>query len=132
MAAPDTEQELVDRWRGVLALHARTQCALDRALAQHGLCASDFEVLDLLAARRRASGGGAYRVQELAERIHLSQSALSRLVARLERHGLVERALCVEDRRGVRVVLTSKGRRLHREALPVQRAVLAQMLETSG
>ncbi|CAM5598684.1 hypothetical protein SVIOM74S_00494 [Streptomyces violarus] len=61
-------------------------------------------------------------MQNLAGRVHLSQSALSRLIARLEKDGLVTRSVCVEDRRGVWVALTSKGRDLHAEALPLQRA----------
>ncbi|CAL9635237.1 MarR family transcriptional regulator [Streptomyces sp. Tu 3180] len=127
MAATQAEQALVERWRSMLALHARTQCELDRALHGHGVCASDFEVLDVLAAHS-AAHGCSYRVQEISERVHLSQSALSRLIARLEREGLVERGICPEDRRGVRVSLTAKGRALHGEVLPVQRAVLARML----
>jgi len=123
MAANKAEQALVDQWREMLALHARTQCELDRTLHQHGLCGSDFEVLDVL-----AGDACAYRVQEISERVHLSQSALSRLIARLEKDGLVERGMCAEDRRGVRVTLTDKGRDLHGEVLPLQRAVLTRML----
>jgi DNA-binding MarR family transcriptional regulator len=126
MVAKKPEQALAEQWRDILALHARTQCELDRALQQHGLCGSDFEVLDVL-----ADGDCAYRVQEISERVHLSQSALSRLVARLEKDGLVDREMCPEDRRGVRVSLTSKGRALHGDALPVQRAVLTRLLQTS-
>ncbi|ELS51261.1 MarR family winged helix-turn-helix transcriptional regulator [Streptomyces viridochromogenes] len=134
MAAKKAEQALVDQWRDILALHARTQCELDRALHRHGLCASDFEVLDVLAegASRGGSkgpgGAASFRVQEISERVHLSQSALSRLIARLEKDGLVQRCMCPEDRRGVRVALTEKGRTLHGEVLPVQRAVLTRML----
>ncbi|MFF7986820.1 MarR family winged helix-turn-helix transcriptional regulator [Streptomyces sp. NPDC007901] len=128
MAAKKPGQALVEQWRDILALHARTQCELDRALHGHGLCGSDFEVLDLLSAAAPTDGGCSYRVQEIAERVHLSQSALSRLIARLEKDGLVERAMCPEDRRGVRVALTGKGRALHGEVLPVQRAVLTRML----
>ena len=124
MAADKAEQALVEQWRDILALHARTQCELDRELHQHGLCASDFEVLDVL-----SGDSCAYRVQESSERVHLSQSALSRLIARLEKDGLVERTMCSEDRRGVRVALTRRGRTVHREVLPVQRAVLTRMLE---
>ncbi|WP_367325027.1 MarR family winged helix-turn-helix transcriptional regulator [Streptomyces sp. HUAS ZL42] len=128
MAAKKAEQALVEQWRDILALHARTQCELDRALHQHGLCASDFEVLDVLAESPASDGACNYRVQEISERVHLSQSALSRLIARLEKDGLVERGMCPEDRRGVRVALTHKGRALHGEVLPVQRAVLTRML----
>ncbi|MEU2929063.1 MarR family transcriptional regulator [Streptomyces sp. NPDC048304] len=128
MASNRSEQALVEQWREILALHARTQCELDRVLHGHGLCASDFEVLDLLAEAAPGDGGCAYRVQEISERVHLSQSALSRLIGRLEKDGLVERAMCAEDRRGVRVALTAKGRALHGEVRPVQRAVLSRML----
>ncbi|MER5914932.1 MarR family transcriptional regulator [Streptomyces sp. NPDC001982] len=128
MAANKAEQALVQQWRDILALHARTQCELDRVLHGHGLCASDFEVLDLLSQGTEGDGGCAYRIQGISDRVHLSQSALSRLIARLEKDGLVERAMCTEDRRGVRVALTAKGRALHGEVLPVQRAVLTRML----
>ncbi|MFI6932633.1 MarR family winged helix-turn-helix transcriptional regulator [Streptomyces sp. NPDC050287] len=130
MAAKKAEQALAEQWREILALHARTQCELDRALHQHGLCASDFEVLDVLSEGRSADGTCSYRVQEISERVHLSQSALSRLIARLEKDGLVERGMCTEDRRGVRVTLTEKGRTLHGEVLPVQRAVLTRTLNS--
>ncbi|MGW2823832.1 MarR family winged helix-turn-helix transcriptional regulator [Streptomyces sp. NPDC001443] len=128
MAAEKAERALVDRWRDLLALHARTQCELDRALHGHGLCGSDFEVLEVLAEGTAADGTRTYRVQEISERVHLTQSALSRLIARLERDGLVERAMCPQDRRGVRVALTAQGRALHGEVRPVQRAVLTRML----
>lgn len=49
MAAKNAERGLVEQWREILSLHARTQCELDRVLHGHGLCASDFEVLDVLA-----------------------------------------------------------------------------------
>ncbi|WP_274555254.1 MarR family transcriptional regulator [Streptomyces spiramyceticus] len=128
MAAKKSERALVDEWRGILALHASTLCELDRELHQHGLGASDFEVLDVLAEGTAEDGSGAYRVQELASRVHLSQSALSRLIGRLEKDGLVHRGMCSEDRRGVRVVLTDAGRARHAEVKPLQRAVLARML----
>lgn len=124
----EAEQALVEQWRDMLALHARTQCELDRALHRHGLCASDFEVLDVLAESAAQDVSCGFRVQEIAERVHLSQSALSRLIARLEKDGLVERGLCAEDRRGVRVALTGKGRALHGDVRPLQRAVLTRML----
>ncbi|GAA1370122.1 MarR family winged helix-turn-helix transcriptional regulator [Streptomyces beijiangensis] len=128
MVVKKTERVLADEWREILALHARTQCELDRELHQHGLGASDFEVLDVLSENAAEDGGDSYRVQEIAARVHLSQSALSRLIARLEKDGLVCRGMCSEDRRGVRVVLTDKGRARHAEVLPLQRAVLARML----
>jgi DNA-binding MarR family transcriptional regulator len=127
MAGIKSERALAQEWRDVLALHARTICELDRELHRYGLGASDFEVLDVLA-EVPADGDCSYRVQELASRVHLSQSALSRLVARLEKDGLVTRGMCSEDRRGVRVALTDAGRARHAEVQPLQRAVLSRML----
>ncbi|TXS44727.1 MarR family winged helix-turn-helix transcriptional regulator [Streptomyces sp. t39] len=131
MAVTKSERVLVEEWRDVLALHARTMCELDRALNRLGLGASDFEVLDVLAEMRPGEGEpgeSACRVQELAGRVHLSQSALSRLIARLEKDGLVARGMCPEDRRGVQVRLTEAGLARHAEAKPVQRDVLSRML----
>lgn len=139
MGANAADARLEEQWRGILSVHARTVCEIDRVLHPYGLGASDFEVLDILASEPdRACGaddadGAAeelrhHRVHALAERVHLSQSALSRLLGRLEKEGLVERAVCTRDRRGVWVSLTGKGRDLHAEVLPLQRAVLARTL----
>jgi DNA-binding MarR family transcriptional regulator len=104
---------------------AAVSAALERELGErHGLGVSEFEVLERLA----ENGERKFRVQELAEAVHLSQSALSRLIGRLEQHGLVQRSLCDLDRRGIYVCLTEAGRRRHAEALPTQRAVLAAAL----
>jgi DNA-binding MarR family transcriptional regulator len=127
MAVKTAETRLEERWRDILAVHARTMCEIDRVLHPYGLGASDFEVLDLLATEPPEQGEQC-RVQNLVGRVHLSQSALSRLIGRLEKDGLVERTVCAEDRRGVWVALTPKGRTLHTEVLPLQRAVLRRML----
>ncbi|MET8082227.1 MarR family transcriptional regulator [Streptomyces sp. NPDC005303] len=131
MAVNTVATGLEERWRDILSVHARTMCEIDRVLHPHGLGASDFEVLDILATESPREGDQC-RVQNLAGRVHLSQSALSRLIGRLEKDGLVERSMCVEDRRGVWVSLTQKGRALHSEVLPLQRGVLAKMLEGHG
>ncbi|MFF9088523.1 MarR family winged helix-turn-helix transcriptional regulator [Streptomyces sp. NPDC014991] len=127
MAVKTAETRLEERWRDILTVHARTMCEIDRVLHPHGLGASDFEVLDVLATESPGERDRC-RVQDLVGRVHLSQSALSRLIGRLEKDGLVERSVCAEDRRGVRVALTPRGRALHAEVLPLQRAVLRRML----
>ena len=117
--------ELVDQWRALVACHAVVSAALEHDLGErHGLGVTEFEVLERLAENPRHK----FRVQELAESVHLSQSALSRMIGRLEQHGLVYRSLCDNDRRGIYVCLTEDGRRRHAEALPTQRAVLAATL----
>jgi DNA-binding MarR family transcriptional regulator len=123
-----TEHSVVTAWREIAACHAAACAALERELGdKHGLGVSDFEVLERLA----ESEGRKFRAQDLAEAVHLSQSALSRLVDRLTRHGLVERCGCDDDRRGIYVVLTEAGERCHAEAVPTHRAVLARMMPAS-
>jgi DNA-binding MarR family transcriptional regulator len=119
----------VDAWRELLARQAATACALDRELGErHGLGMSEFEVLERLVEATAGDCTASLRIQELATSVHLSQSALSRLIARLEKAGLVERSMCPEDRRGVSVCLTPGGRDRHTAARPTHRAVLASML----
>ncbi|WP_405016537.1 MarR family transcriptional regulator [Kitasatospora sp. NBC_00070] len=123
------EAALVGGWRELLARHAATACALDRELGElHGLGMSEFEVLERLFEDEREPDREKLRVQDLAHQVHLSQSALSRLIGRLEKAGLVERAMCAADRRGIFVMLTDAGRQRYREARPVHREVLARTL----
>ena len=115
----------VTAWRAIAASHAAASAALEHELGKrHGLGVSEFEVLDRLAESRNRD----FRAQELADAVHLSQSALSRLIDRLEKNGLVERCLCGEDRRGIYVSLTPAGQQRHAEAAPTHRSVLAAVL----
>jgi DNA-binding MarR family transcriptional regulator len=119
------EDAVVTAWRQMAACHAAACAALERELGErHGLGVSDFEVLERLAESEERR----FRAQDLAEAVHLSQSALSRLVDRLARHGLVERCGCEGDRRGIYVVLTEAGERRHADAVPTHRDVLARTL----
>jgi len=117
-------EDLADQWRALLSRHARTACALDEALGEHGLGMSEFEVLERLA----CDCGERPRMQELSAAVHLSQSALSRTVGRLEKDGLVARSMCPEDRRGIAVCLTDEGRARYEAARPTHRRVLQETL----
>ncbi|MDQ1485081.1 MAG: hypothetical protein QOJ62_774 [Actinomycetota bacterium] len=124
MPAPDSP--LVDQWRTLLEQHARVTCALERALGEHGLGVSEFEVLDELAGQPESE----CRMQALSDVVHLSQSALSRVVGRLEDQGLVIRTMCQQDRRGIFAQLTEDGRARYEAALPKHREVLAETLSS--
>lgn len=119
------EPVLVDHWRSMLTSYNKVASHLERALQDgHGLSMSEFETLDRLVAvdcEKR-------RMQDLAADMYLSQSALSRTVARLEHGGLVERALCQVDRRGVFVAVTAAGLQRHSEARATHRAILTEHL----
>lgn len=55
------------------------------------------------------AAGHRLRLSELAERVLLSRSGLTRLVDRLEEKGYVNREVCPNDRRGSFAVLTDEG-----------------------
>ena len=99
------ESTLVDRWHELLGAHARVHGQLERALKPHELGVSEYEVLERLAGEDFAEQR---RMQELGEALHLSQSALSRVVGRLEKDGLAERGMCAQDRRGIYVCITER------------------------
>lgn len=119
------DEALVARWRELLDRHARTTCALEKVLQErHQLGVSEFEVLERLASCDKEQN----RMQALADTVHLSQSALSRLIGRLESDGLVTRAMCNDDRRGIFACLTPEGRERYDAARPTQRQLLSELL----
>jgi DNA-binding MarR family transcriptional regulator len=102
-------------WRGLLRVHSALVKALDaELLAEHDLPLSSYEVLITL----QAAPGRRLRMAELADRVLLSRSGMTRLVDRLEREGLLERSTCTSDGRGCFAVLTDAGAELLAHARP--------------
>jgi DNA-binding MarR family transcriptional regulator len=111
---PLTDAEL-GAWRVFLRAHAQITRKLEaELLAEHDLPLPSYDVLLQLA----ESPGRRLRMTELADRVLLSRSGLTRLVDRLERERLVERAACPNDARGTHAVLTDAGFDRLREAAP--------------
>ena len=103
-------------WRRFLLAHARVTRRLESDLVEERrLPLASYDVLVQLveAPERRL------RMSELAERVLLSRSGLTRLVDRLEREGLVRREACDSDARGLFTVLTDEGLARLSEASPV-------------
>ena len=127
-ASSPAKSAVVDEWRSLLDRHAKVSCALEKTLqSEHGIGLSEFEILDRLVDANQ----GSYRMTDLASDIYLSQSALSRAVARLENDGLVHRSMCTDDRRAIFVCLTDAGRKVHQAARPTHREVLGDTWDKS-
>jgi DNA-binding MarR family transcriptional regulator len=117
VAEPLTDTELA-AWRGLLRVHATLAKELDAELeAGHQLPLSSYDVLTTLADQPE----GRMRMCDLAEAVVLSRSGLTRLVDRLQREGLIQRAQCTSDARGAYAVLTSEGEARLREAQALHR-----------
>lgn len=119
-----SDEKLAESWHELMGRYNQLACRLDRELgAEHDLTSSEFEVLQLLA---NAKPDGKVRMADLAERVHLSQSALSRLVSRLEKDGLVCRNTCSDDRRAQWTEITAAGRTRYQAARPTHRKILRE------
>jgi DNA-binding MarR family transcriptional regulator len=109
-----TVEGIVDRIQGIAR---RLQKLLDETVSEYGLSHGEWKVLSSL---RRA--GPPYRrsAGDLARIADLSTGAMTNRLDQLEEGGLVRRLRDPDDRRGVLVELTDRGREIWEEALGVQ------------
>ena len=100
-------------WRSFLEAHARVTELLEAELqAEKALSLAWYDVLVQL----EEADGHRLRMTELARKVLLSKSGLTRLVDRMCAVGLVMRTQDREDRRGRWVCLTSSGEARLRDA----------------
>ena len=107
----------LDAFRALLETHRRLVDAIEARLASRDLPLSQYDVLVQLseADERRL------RMQELAERVLLSKSGLTRLVDRMESAGYVTREIAKDDARGINAVLTDRGLAALEAAVPAHK-----------
>lgn len=108
------QEQLLHTWMNFSKFHNRVAQSLDYLLQQkYHLGLNEYYLMIFLSENSEKK----LRLLQLQKMIGISQSALSRLVSRLEQHHLqlVERASYVEDKRSVYAVLTPKGQQYIRE-----------------
>lgn len=124
-----TAEELA-LWRMLQRTQVRITRHLEAELfVAHDLPLASYEVLMQLAEapERRL------RMNDLAGRVLLSRSGLTRLIDRLQRDGLVSREACADDARGLFAVLTDAGAARLAEATPTYlRGIRTQFLDMLG
>src|SRR5438034_8917275 len=113
----------LEAWDSFLRAHATLMRRLEVDLAQAtGLALADVDVLAPL-----ARAGGELRMTDLAARVLISRSGMTRRVARLVEEGLVRRANADADARGVVVALTDAGVARLTETAPVHLRGISEM-----
>lgn len=117
------DKSTLDAWRLFITVHAKLITHIDARLAEAGQIPLHwYDVLiELYEAPERK-----LRMHELAEKVVLSRSGLTRLVDRLEREGYLRRELDANDRRGFYAILTEKGVEALRSAWPIYREGIVQ------
>jgi DNA-binding MarR family transcriptional regulator len=104
----------VGAWRAFLRAGTASALALEAALADTGVSHSEYDVLVNVASGPKEG----LRPTDLADRVLITKSGLTRLLDRLVERGYIERKACASDRRGQLIVLTGDGRRAFRRAAP--------------
>jgi DNA-binding MarR family transcriptional regulator len=106
-----------------------TSALVERRLDQHlredvGISYLQYAILVQLA----AAEDNAMRMTDLADSLLNSKSGLTYQISQLEKAGLVRRAPCTIDVRGVYAALTDKGRELMERAAPGHVALVRELL----
>jgi DNA-binding MarR family transcriptional regulator len=122
-AASRINEEQLRTWRAFLNAHSTMLRRISRDLEEAGL--PPLTWYDVLASLRDAPEGGLRQV-DLAERVLLSHSGLSRLLDRIEEQGLVKRVRCPGDRRSLNLVLTDDGQEMLGRMWPVYARGIAE------
>jgi len=104
-------------FRTLLEAHRRLVDAVESRLSTRDLPLNQYDVLVQLSEATEQR----IRMQDLATRVLLSKSGLTRLIDRMEVGGLVTREVATSDARGVFAVLTDAGLAALEAAVPAHR-----------
>jgi len=125
-AQPFLQRPAFTAFANFLRAHSAVTRSLNADLAQmHGLTINDYEVLLHLA----RSEERALRRVDLAERLVLTASGVTRLLEGLERAGYVAKRPCPSDARVTYAVLTDAGLEKLREASDTHIAGVREVFE---
>ncbi|MBU9709787.1 MULTISPECIES: MarR family winged helix-turn-helix transcriptional regulator [Paenibacillus] len=119
--------ELLNIWLSLTKLQSNINDELERALQEnYSLSLNEFLVLYFLSQTEEKK----LRLQHLQEMVGLSQSALSRLVVRMEAKscGALQRHICEDDRRGIYTSMTDFGEKKFDRALETFNQILESVL----
>ena len=105
-----TPKQAAEAWESLFRVQVGVMRRLHRDPEFKDLTMREYDVLFNLT---RCTGGW-IRLNELNERLLISQPSLSRMVDRLEARGLVQRRPAEQDQRGVELSLTEEGREVQR------------------
>ncbi len=107
-----------------IAAHARIMEVVDAELAKANMIPLTW--YDVLVTLEYADGHS-LRMSELAERVLLSRSGLTRLMDKLVQKGFVVRRTCPTDKRGLHAILTDKGQKVREETWPLFSSLIQEI-----
>src|SRR3954447_20178173 len=123
---------LITQWNTLTLVHRRIESRIQQHLHLHpGLGVSEFYALRALWEGVRPGSGLLY-LNDLANGIGLSQSATSRLVARLRDRGLITTHTSPHDRRSVEIELTALAHDVLRLGSPLLQQAVEEIVRQLG
>ncbi|BCW63583.1 MarR family winged helix-turn-helix transcriptional regulator [Paenarthrobacter sp. TYUT067] len=110
LSASSAVRLAAETWESLFRSQVAVMRKLQSGPAFKALPVKEYDVLFTLS----RCPSGQLRLNEINDKVLLSQSSLSRLVDRLEKRGLVERTIAPDDGRGVLLSLTEAGSELQK------------------
>lgn len=112
----------IEKWLEFSRKQRMIENNLELGLSKSDLSLNEFYVLYALNFEENKK----LRLQDLQKHVGLSQSAMSRLVTRLESKdfGAIERSICKNDKRGIYIHLTTKGETILEDASKIVTSIL--------
>lgn len=120
------KEQKVDNWIKMTKYIHYIEAMIERKLKeQYHLSIKEFYVLYEIYKSKNKK----YKINDLIKVVDLSQSAMSRLIVRMENTetALVYRQECVEDQRAMYIYLTSNGEKVTQKALHIYDQLLKQV-----
>ncbi|MFE1343253.1 MarR family winged helix-turn-helix transcriptional regulator [Streptomyces sp. NPDC058757] len=111
---PDLETLPMEVFGRIYRLAAAMRGKVDKAYAPHGLALGEFDVLGTL---RRSGAPYTLSPRELTATLMITTGGMTGRLDKLEKAGLLTRSPDPNDRRGLRVTLTERGRELVDQAV---------------
>lgn len=134
MVSSDLEEVTAGRnfsaaWSQVAAMVAAVDTTLGKWLMDtHGIGLTEYRaMLHLSKASDRE-----LRINDLAQKVDLNQSSVTRLVGRLESKELAYRDTCPDDGRGVYAVITERGVEAVKEIREPYEAKICELLQNAA
>ncbi|MBF0779936.1 MULTISPECIES: MarR family winged helix-turn-helix transcriptional regulator [unclassified Granulicatella] len=120
--------DCINKWLSISLQQKEIEHNLEKKLKEVSeLTLNEFYVLYFLSQEPQRS----MRIFDLQEKVHLTQSAMSRLISRMEKkeHSGIIRGNCPKDKRGVCIKLTPEGEQELAKHIHHVKSVLAECQE---
>lgn len=121
-AVARTDTDKLELWREISNAWRQITREGEKNISCLGICTTEFKILKILQEE------GPTPMARLSDATVLTQPAITSFVDKLEVQGFVRRDRDLEDRRVIKIAITSKGRLLCRKGLRIHTQFVSELL----